>query len=390
MRLLAGVSVGWLGISMLADGVPSLLVPHRVAATGGDASTLGLVTLVAIGLAAVTQPFAGAWSDRIGRLPVVTAGALLAVAGLGLLLLPDALLPAAVLTLAGVSVVQAGYQPLLPDRLAWSSRGRGAGAKGLFDVGGAFLGFALLAAILASGEATTATVVLGAGLVGPLLLAFALLPTGRGPQQTAAPGPMHPDDRALLTRLVLARFLFLLGIYAVGRFLLLFTAQRLGLDADAAAAQAGTALAILTLATAAAAVPSGWLADRIGRSAVMLAGGAIGAVGVAALPLAGSLPAILVFGSLMAVGSAAFGAGSWAALADATAERSTGRLLGIANLGTAGAAAAAGLFGPLIDAAGFGPAFALAGVLAAAGALVGWRAGASAPRPSLRPIEVFD
>ncbi|HEU5285519.1 MAG TPA: MFS transporter, partial [Sphingomicrobium sp.] len=147
---------------------------------------------------------------------------------------------------------------------------------------------------------------------------------------------------------------------------------------------------VLTLATAAAAVPSGWLADRIGRPAVMLAGGAIGAVGVAALPLAGSLPAILVFGSLMAVGSAAFGAGSWAALADATAERSTGRLLGIANLGTAGAAAAAGLFGPLIDAAGFGPAFALAGVLAAAGALVGWRAGASAPRPSLRPIEVFD
>lgn len=392
MRTLAGVSLGWLGISMVADGVPALLVPHQVAASGADASTLGLTTLVAIGLAAIAQPFAGAWSDRIGRAPVVVAGVAAALAGLALLLTPNDLLAGTVVTLVGVSVAQAGYQPLLPDRLGMTTRGRGAGAKGMFDVGGAFLAFALLAALLADGDLRTATLLLGAGLAGSLLVALLVLPRRPAPESSVMAREQHAPatDTATLARLIVGRFLFLLGIYAVGRFLLLFTAERLGLAADAAAAEAGAALALLTLLTAAAAVPAGWLADRIGRPAVMLGGGVVGAAGVAALPLADSLPAILAFGTLMAVGSAAFGAGSWAALADVTAARATGRLLGIANLGTAGAAAAAGLFGPLIDAAGFGIGFALAGLAAASGAVVAWRARVPGPQPSLRPLEVPD
>lgn len=392
MRTLAGVSLGWLGISMLADGVPTLLVPHQVAASGADASTLGLTTLVAIGLAAIAQPFAGAWSDRVGRIPVVVAGVATALAGLALLA-PGALLAGTVVTLVGVSVAQAGYQPLLPDRLGVTARGRGAGAKGLFDVGGAFLAFALLAAILADGDARTATLLLGAGLAGSLLVALLVLPRPRpAPESSVMAREQHTPatDTSGLARLIVARFLFLLGIYAVGRFLLLFTAERLALGADAAAAEAGAALALLTLLTAAAAVPAGWLADRIGRPAVMLGGGLVGAAGVAALPLADSLPAILSFGSLMAVGSAAFGAGSWAALADVTAAGPTGRLLGVANFGTAGAAAAAGLFGPLIDAAGFGIGFAVAGLTAACGAVVAWRAGGPIPHPNLRTLEVPD
>lgn len=59
----------------------------------------------------------------------------------------------------------------------------------------------------------------------------------------------------------------------MGRFLLLFVVERLSLDADAAAEQAAIALAVLALITVAASVPSGWLADRIGRRALMLGGG---------------------------------------------------------------------------------------------------------------------
>ena len=393
MRAIAGVSVGWLGISMVADGVPALLLPHGVAASGGDATTLGLTTMAAIGLAALAQPFAGAWSDRTGRAPVLGAGTAIALGGLALLLTPAFLLVGAVLTLVGASVAQAGYQALLPDRLSTAARGRGAGAKGLFDVGGAFLAFALLAGLLAGGDARTAIFLLGGALAGSLLVAHLVLPRGeRAPTYRVRAVEARSDDRRALARLIASRFLFLLGIYAVGRFLLFFTADRLGVDADAAAADAGAALALLTILTAVAAVPAGWLADRVGRRPVMLIGGLVGAVGVGALPLAGSLPAILAFGSLMAVGSAAFGAGSWAALADLTASNATGRLLGIANLGTAGAAAAAGLFGPLIDAAGFGVGFAVAALAAAAGGILAWRTDPDpAPHhPSFHPIEVPD
>lgn len=392
-RTLAGVSLGWLGISMIADGVPALLVPHQVAASGRDAAELGLVTLLAIGLAAVAQPFAGAWSDRVGRWPAIGLGLLIATGGLALILSPAALLAGTVLALVGASIVQAGYQGLLPDRVPPPLRGRGAGAKGLFDVGGALLAFVLLAGLLAAGEAVLGAVVLAVGLALPIVLALLLLP-GRAPRARATSGEWWRRLRAPagLTQLIVARFCFLLGIYAVGRFLLLFIAERQGLGADAAAGEAGTVLAILTLVTAAAALPAGWLADRIGRRRLMAAGALVAAAGIGLLPLAASTPLILAFGGLMAVGSASFGAGSWAMLSDLSAGADAGRLLGIGNLGTAGAAAAAGLFGPLIDAAnaagagsGYTVAFIVAAAFSALGALLAWRL-AAPPTPSLRPV----
>lgn len=87
-----------------------------------------------------------------------------------------------------------------------------------------------------------------------------------------------------------------------------------------------------------------------------------------------------MFGVLTALGSAAFNAASWAALTDLTASADTGRLLGLANFGTAGAAAAAGAFGLMIDAGnageavnGYLPAFELAAVCTIAGGALAWR-----------------
>jgi hypothetical protein len=96
--------------------------------------------------------------------------------------------------------------------------------------------------------------------------------------------------------------------------------------------------------------------------------------------MAESMALVLGFGALMALGSAAFNAGSWAALADLTAAPGAGRLLGLANLGTAGAAAMAGAFGPIIDAGngaspgtGYLLAFELSAACALAGGLLAWR-----------------
>ncbi len=151
-------------------------------------------------------------------------------------------------------------------------------------------------------------------------------------------------------------------------------------------------LAVLTLVTAVAALPAGWLADHLGRRPLMAAGGLVAAAGIGLLPLAASTSLTLAFGGLMAVGSATFGAGSWALLADLSEGADAGRLLGIGNLGTAGAAAAAGLFGPLIDtanaaaaASGYTVAFVVAAAFTALGALLAWRL-AAPPPPILRPV----
>jgi MFS family permease len=52
---------------------------------------------------------------------------------------------------------------------------------------------------------------------------------------------------------------------------------------------------------------------------------------------------------LMSLGSAAFAGGSWALLADLVPKDRSARFFGLANFSTAGSAAAAGLFGPVID-----------------------------------------
>ena len=51
----------------------------------------------------------------------------------------------------------------------------------------------------------------------------------------------------------------------------------------------------------------------------------------------------------MSFGSAAFSAANWAATTDVVPRHDSARLMGLANVGVAGASAAAGLFGPLID-----------------------------------------
>ena len=378
-RAVLGASVGWVGISMVADGVPSLLLPYVLARGGGSAaSELGTVTMVAIGLAAVVQPAAGAWSDRVGRLPAMAVGAAITALGLVLVLDPATLAAGAVLALGGVSVAQAGQQALLPDVVPASWRGRAAGLKSAFDVAGALVAFAVLAAMLGGGDAAAASLFLGGGLVGALVVAALLVRpaeqrprAGKQPRSILDAYRLDIPARPLVT-LIVARFLFLLGIYAVGRFLVLFVAERGGVSAEAAAEGAGIALAVLAATTVLASFPAGWAADRVGRRALMAAGGAIAAVGIALLPLATSVEAVIGFGALLAVGSAAFSAGSWAALADETQGADSGRLMGIANVGTAGAAALAGAFGSVIDGPGFGVAFAIAAAAAAIGGVVGF------------------
>ena len=400
MRRVAAVSIGWLGISMVADGVPAVLLPHQLL-SGGDegATTLGLVSLVALAAAALVQPPAGRLSDAIGRWPMVAAGVVVALAGL-LLLISGAALPGAVLAMVGVSVAQAGYQPLLPDVVPGRNRGTASGFKSAIDVAGATLGFLLLAAVLSEGASMTATLILGAALVIPFVIAYLLLPNRsacRRPARRMSVGiaGMLGGTSSSFVALVVARFFFLLGIFAVGRFLLLFVADRLSLGADTAAAQAGAALGILALVTVSASVPAGWLADRLGRRGLLLAGGICAGAGIGLLPTAGSLQMVLAFGALMALGSAAFSAASWAAITDMTPSPDAGRLLGLANLGTAGAAAAAGAFGLLIDAfnagggqVGYAVAFGLAATSALVGGSLAWRSVTTAPFRSTRLAEV--
>lgn len=131
--------------------------------------------------------------------------------------------------------------------------------------------------------------------------------------------------------------------------MLLFVAHRLGLPEAQAAKQAGDLLAALAFITILVSPLAGWFADRIGRVPLMISGAIFSGISALLLTWARSANQILIFGGLMSLGSAAFAGGSWALLADLVPPKESARFFGLANFSTAGAAAAAGLFGPLID-----------------------------------------
>lgn len=367
-RLLVGISVFWLALSVLFDGVNTLVLPLQLGAFASQtsqATLLGLFTFVGLLGGALIQPIAGTFSDRLkpifGRKGFIGIGLLLSLVSLFIF--------AAFQSLAGImlgyfaiqvsaSIAQAGQQGLLPDLVHGQRRGLASGIKGFMDLTGAMLGFVILGQVLGSGGALPAVGVIAAILVVAYLLAVLLTPEDRPTKEAVIPTRsisltkifrLDFAGQGAFLRLILARFLFLLGIYGTGRFLLFFVASRLGLTESQAAEQAGSLLAGLALITILASPFTGWLADRIGRVPLMIAGSLCSAISALLLIWAESASQILLFGGLMSLGSAAFAGGSWALLADLVPKEESARYFGLANFSTAGSAAAAGLFGPVID-----------------------------------------
>ena len=367
-RLLFGISLFWLALSVLFDGINTLVLPvqlGKISSQDNQATLLGLVTFVGLLAGALIQPIAGALSDklhpRLGRKGFIGIGLILSLASLLIFATFQSLIGVMVGYLAiqiSASIAQAGQQGLIPDLVDEKRRGLASGLKGFMDLTGAMLGFILLGQLLGSGRSLPAIGAIAAILVVAYSLAVLLTPEDRpakGVTTKTTAIPLRQIFRldlarqSAFVRLLMARFLFLLGIYGTGRFLLFFVSDRLGLSQDQAAEQAGSLLAGLALITILVSPLTGWLADRIGRVPLMIAGAMFSAASALMLVWADNTTQILLFGGLMSLGSAAFAGGSWALLADLVPKDQPARFFGLANFSTAGAAAAAGLFGPVID-----------------------------------------
>jgi MFS family permease len=363
-RLFFGISVIWVPLAFVFDGVTVLMLPLRL---GGDASELGLVSLAGLGIAAGLQPVAGSLSDRyrdrVDRRLFLVLGATAALAGVWALAGSTGIVVAVigyVIVQVGATALQAAQQTFIPEYVGKHQQGRAAGLKTAFDVGGAFLAFAVFGTVLAAGSLVPAALVVTVVLVAAIAVVLTLVPrvtaiasrTGSERWTLSLPTGLAP--------LIASRFLFLFGTYAVGRFLLLLVAERLGVAPDRAVGEAGWLLALFTLATAVAAVPLGWVADRRPRRELMAAGSLVAVLGILVLVPGAGLPGVMAGGLLMSFGTAAFVTGNWAATTAVVPAAESGRLMAIANLGTGLAAAAAGALGPLIDAWGFAPGLVIA------------------------------
>jgi len=88
-RLLFGTSVFWLALSVLSDGINTLVLPLQLgtfASPNSQATFLGLLTFIGLLTGALVQPIAGTLSDQLqpifGRKGFIGLGLLLSLVSL--------------------------------------------------------------------------------------------------------------------------------------------------------------------------------------------------------------------------------------------------------------------------------------------------------------------
>lgn len=366
------ISVFGFGLRVFWIVTNVILLPNRVEETvraSLHGTALGLIAFLGVGLAVIVQPMAGRASDvwpGVGkRRPFIITGTLLMLPGLALFggaMNAGMVLAGFVLAQLGGNIGQAAFQAFIPDLVQKDHRGLASGAKNILAVLGSAIG-------LLGGEA----ILLGHGAIGwvmiyiaVVLVATAILTLRWVPR---VPGEEHGSWRSTILPAinphdvwteaveilrrhhifrcgVLAQFLFMLGTYPSERFLVLFLKARFGGSVHEIVAVGG--VAVIAIAILAAGV-AGVLSDLVGRPRVLMVAALCGGAGMLLVGLAVTIPLLMVAGGLIAVGYGAFLAVNWALLNDDLPKGEAAAALGVANIASAGAAAIAGLFGPVLD-----------------------------------------
>ncbi len=149
---------------------------------------------------------------------------------------------------------------------------------------------------------------------------------------------------------VINRLAFLIGTTNLSGFAVYFLQFRLGLEGEAAAGPASQLMMVVGILILLCALPSGWLADRVGRKRLVALSGIMAALGTLVLVLAPNMAVIYVGGCIVGAATGVFFTTNWALGTDVVPKEEAGRYLGISNLAGAGAGAVgAYIGGPIAD-----------------------------------------
>jgi MFS family permease len=149
---------------------------------------------------------------------------------------------------------------------------------------------------------------------------------------------------------VINRLAFLVGATNLSTFALYFIQGRLGYDGDTAAGPASRLKLVVGILILVFALPTGFLADKIGRKLLVALSGILAAVGTVILLLSPNMTVIIIGGCIVGAGVGMFFTSNWALGTDIVPKKDAGKFLGISNLAGAGAGAVgAYIGGPLAD-----------------------------------------
>jgi MFS family permease len=163
------------------------------------------------------------------------------------------------------------------------------------------------------------------------------------------------QQKPAFTWWVINRLAFLVAASNLASFLLYFLQERFPQLHGNAAAQPATLLVMATgIAILVAALPAGWLADKIGTKPLLAVSGILAAAGALVVIAAQDMPMMTMGAVLVGAASGAFYSSNWALGTQLVPKEEAGRYLGISNFAGAGAGAiGAYIGGPIGDSAGY-------------------------------------
>ncbi len=366
---LAAVTLFSLALGVVSNTLEPAVLGHKVLQLIPEQknTALGFTTFAGLIVAVLWQPIVGAWSDRTRspwgrRAPYFIAGTLLVAACLYAI----ALAPTFAVVVAGVlliqlasNTVQGPWQALIPDQVPPGQRGAASGLKAAFDILAFVVGRQVSGRLVAGGSVVGAVSV-AAGLFAVVLLLTLAAARERPGGLPEAPQPVtrvlgrsfavdwkaHPAFAWWFAN----RFLFWAGFIALNTFLLFYMIDVVHMAEAEAQRFVGNMSTVIGLVLLVVTLPSGWLADRVGRKPLVASAGLIAAAGTAMVLVVRTPGLITAAGALVGLGVGMFLSANWALVTDLVPQAEAARYLGIANIATAGGSGVARLLGgALID-----------------------------------------
>lgn len=365
---LSAVTCFSLALGMAINTLEPAVLGHRLLelVPAQKNTALGLMTFAGLIAASLWQPIIGSVSDRTRsgwgrRIPFFLIGTPLAIACLYTI----ALVPSFALVVLGLlsfqiasNTIQGPWQALIPDLVPPRRRGLASGMKAAFDILGFVLGRRVSGSLVAAGNVSGAVTAAAAVYVLALVLTILAAREDRLAAPTATPVNItgglrrafsiqwrsHPGFIAWFIN----RFLFWAGFIALNTFLLFFMIDVVEMGEAEAQRFVGQMSTVIGLALLLVTLPSGWLADRLGRRPLVAASGLVAFAGTALILILRTPSAIIVAGAAIGLAAGTFLTANWALITDIVPQAEAARYLGLANIASAGGSAAARLAGGLL------------------------------------------
>lgn len=359
------LSFYWFSQNFHWGALLTVALPSEVLRIVGEAQkgwALGLLLSIGAFMAMVTQPLAGAASDRSllrwgRRRPFMAVGTVLAcLALLGMAFASEFRLYvlAFVALQLTLNISSAGYQGLIPDLVPADQRGTASGYMGLMTMLGTLVGLFVAGVLLDQGLVLPLYVmlisILMLGLLVTLLFVREQPLTEREPfdwRRFWAGFWISPRQQPDFAWLFVTRAVAMLGFYTLLNFLEYYLRDVAGrTDFELATSIVG---AVVMVGAAASTLLSGTLSDRVDRRLLVSLAAAL--MGLTALVFVTAPPfwLILAFAVVFGVGYGAFTSVDWALAVDVLpAARDAGKDLGVWSISTTLPQVVAPLLGGLL------------------------------------------